>query len=315
VSNTSIDASALELFEQSIRQVTTRHTGNALDAALANLGWADALDADPHTAISVLFPLQGAANATSSALDQVVAVGLGLPSTTVGVVLPALGQWRAPGEGGRVRGLGTRALPSAEHAVVPMNDGTVATVATSALTLRSVAGVDPAFGLVEVTAAGVDLGSTSASDRWGAAVELAQLALGYELVGAARTMLALARDHALDRVQFGKAIGQFQAVRHRLAETLVAIEGAEALLAATRDTPSPELAGMAKSVAGRSARTAARHCQQVLAGIGFTTEHDFHRFFRRVLLLDQLFGSTHALTEELGAHLLQTRRLPPLLPL
>ncbi len=72
---------------------------------------------------------------------------------------------------------------------------------------------------------------------------------------------------------------------------------------------------MAKSVAGRSARTAARHCQQVLAGIGFTTEHDFHQYFRRVLLLDQLFGSPHALTEHLGATLLRTRQLPTLLSL
>ncbi len=56
----------------------------------------------------------------------------------------------------------------------------------------------------------------------------ARRALGWWLVGSARGMLALARQHALDRVQFGKPISSFQAVRHRLAETLVAIEGAEA---------------------------------------------------------------------------------------
>ena len=50
-------------------------------------------------------------------------------------------------------------------------------------------------------------------------------------------------------------------------------------------------AAMAKAIAGRSARTAARHCQQVLAGIGFTTEHALHRYVRRVLVLDELFGS------------------------
>ena len=55
-------------------------------------------------------------------------------------------------------------------------------------------------------------------------------ALGWWLVGTSRAMLALARQHALDRVQFGRPVASFQAVRHRLAETLVAIEGAEATL-------------------------------------------------------------------------------------
>ena len=56
-------------------------------------------------------------------------------------------------------------------------------------------------------------------------------AVGWWLVGTGRAMLALARQHALDRVQFGRNVGTFQAIRHRLAETLVAIEGAEATLA------------------------------------------------------------------------------------
>ena len=82
---------------------------------------------------------------------------------------------------------------------------------------------------------------------------------------------------------------------------------------------------MARSVAGdrrhgeghrrAQARTAARHCQQVLAGIGFTTEHDLHRYIRRILVLDQIFGSHTTVTKRLGEDLLATRALPPLLPL
>ena len=53
----------------------------------------------------------------------------------------------------------------------------------------------------------------------------------------------------------------------------------------------------------------------MLAGIGFTTEHDFHHYVRRVLVLDQMFGASRTLTRELGRHLLATRRLPPLPPL
>ena len=69
---------------------------------------------------------------------------------------------------------------------------------------------------------------------------------------------------------------------------------------------------MAKAFAGRSAHTATRHCQQVLAGIGFTTEHDFHHYVRRVLVLDQLFGTALSLTRDLGSHTRQLMALPPL---
>jgi alkylation response protein AidB-like acyl-CoA dehydrogenase len=147
------------------------------------------------------------------------------------------------------------------------------------------------------------------------AVAVAQLALGHELVGAARRMLELARVHALERIQFGRPISSFQAVRHRLADTLVAIEMADAALSGAWDDGSPTAAAMAKAVAGRGARTAARHCQQVLAGIGFTTEHPFHRYLRRVLVLDQLFGSARSLTKDLGESIVASRRLPDLLPL
>ncbi|KAA9156239.1 acyl-CoA dehydrogenase [Amycolatopsis acidicola] len=122
-------------------------------------------------------------------------------------------------------------------------------------------------------------------------------AVGWWLLGSGRAMLALARAHALDRTQFGKPIAAFQAVRHRLAETLVALEGAEAcLVAATDDLGSL----LAKAAAGDAALTAARHCQQVLGGIGFTAEHALHRHVRRALLLDGLLGSSRELTREAG---------------
>ena len=125
-------------------------------------------------------------------------------------------------------------------------------------------------------------------------------------------MLELAREHALNRIQFGQPISRFQAVRHRLAETLVAIETADAMLDAAWFDQAPQMAAVAKSLAGRGGRIAIRHCQQVLAGIGFTTEHPFHRYVRRVLVLDQILGSSRLLTIELGNELLATRCLPVL---
>jgi len=134
----------------------------------------------------------------------------------------------------------------------------------------------------------------------GAPVPLAagRRALGWWLAGTARAMLALARSHALDRVQFGRKVASFQAVRHRLAETLVGIEGAEATLAAAADELGCLLA---KAAAGQAALTAARHCQQVLGGIGFTAEHDLHRHVRRTLVLDALLGSSRELIRQAGA--------------
>jgi alkylation response protein AidB-like acyl-CoA dehydrogenase len=74
---------------------------------------------------------------------------------------------------------------------------------------------------------------------------------------------------------------------------------------------------LAKAAAGRSALTAARHCQQVLGGIGFTAEHGRHRHrhVRRALVLDGLLGSSGELTREAGALLRKERSVPRLVHL
>jgi hypothetical protein len=128
-------------------------------------------------------------------------------------------------------------------------------------------------------------------------------ALGWWLVGAGRAMLSLARQHALDRSQFGRPVASFQAIRHRLAETLVGIEGAEATLVAAAAEPDDLSFLLAKAAAGQAALTAARHCQQVLGGIGFTAEHELHRHVKRALVLDAMLGSSRELTREAGATL------------
>jgi alkylation response protein AidB-like acyl-CoA dehydrogenase len=185
------------------------------------------------------------------------------------------------------------------------------------LALRVVNGMDPGLALLEVTgrATVADHVSEALDSDWASALALGRLALAHELVGASRTMLDLACEHARGRIQFGRPIGSFQAVRHRLAETLVGIDMADAMLGSAWLDQSPETAAMAKSVAGRQARTTARHCQQVLAGIGFTTEHPLHHYIRRTLVLDALLGSATSLTRALGNEVISSSRLPPLPPL
>jgi alkylation response protein AidB-like acyl-CoA dehydrogenase len=318
-----MDAEERELFATSLRQITAGTTGAALDAALDEIGWREALPADPRTAVSLLFALQGAAGAASSALDVVLLDALDLDNDA-GVVLPPLGRTDPPGsvagEGVAVDGLALAGLPGRDRAVVITGAGegcVAAVVDTADLALRTVHGLDPRLGLVEVTGAHVPATWRSGPPptAWSAAVAAGQRALGHELVGASRTMLGLAREHALERVQFGRPIALFQAVRHRLAEAYVAIEAADAALTAAWDDGTPLTAAMAKAIAGRSARTVSRHCQQVLAGIGFTTEHDLHLYVRRVIVLDRLLGDSRSLTRRLGQDLLEGRSLPSILPL
>jgi hypothetical protein len=147
-----------------------------------------------------------------------------------------------------------------------------------------------------------------------AALHAGWRATGWWLVGTSRAMLSLARQHAVDRVQFGRHISSFQAIRHRLAETLVAIEGAEATLQAATECDDPQgLASMlAKAAAGQAALTSARHCQQVLGGIGFTAEHPLHRHIKRSLILDGLLGSSRELTRAAGKALVAAGSAPRL---
>jgi len=139
-----------------------------------------------------------------------------------------------------------------------------------------------------------------------------RLALGWWLTGIGRLMLSLSVTYVATRTQFGRPLGSFQAVRHRLAETHVALEGAEAALSAAENDLG---ALLAKAAAGTAALTAARHCQQVLGGIGFTAEHDLNRQVRRTLVLDGLLGSARELTREAGGLLRRESSAPRLVHL
>ncbi len=285
-------------------------------------GWADALAEDHPTAVAVLFETQGETNATSSALDQVLSAALGVPDLAPAVVvLPPLGAVEPPGrlEGARlvVRGLGTEAVARRDDAMVVAkgNGGDeLFVVPVSALRAEPISGLDPALGLVVVSGE-IDHASPIPAVDWSAAVAAGQLALGYELVGTGRTMLELARQHALERIQFGQPIASFQAVRHRLAESLVALEAAAALLAAASDEPSPVHRGHGQ---GLRREVRAHRRPPLPAGPGRHRLHHRARpppFRPPDLPLDQLLGAGSVLTRQLGAEVLAARSLPASFPL
>jgi hypothetical protein len=324
-----IDAEERALMEETVRgaladAVATAGEEADGDAVLAKLGWLEMLQDHPDDAIGIVFGALGATNATATALDDVLARALGPePRADLAVLLPPFAAWDPPGRVAgndlQADGLATaRAARAPELLVVgaSASEPWAVVVPAASAQVRGVRGIDPRGGLRAVRVRCGAAGATRPGPAaWSSAVALGRRALAHQIAGASRTMLDLARTHALERVQFGRPIARFQAVRHRLAEALVAVEALEAALTAAREEPSPETAALAKAIAGRTAHAVAGHCQQVLAGIGFTTEHPFHRFLKRTLALEGLFGSADEIVLDVGRRLLAERRVPTLIEL
>lgn len=324
-----IDRDERELLETTVRgaiadALADAGAGADIDGVLGKLGWLEMLEAEPGDALDIVFSALGAAHATATALDDVLVSALGQePHPGLAVLLPPFGAWEPPGrldaDSLHARGLATaRAARAGELLVVcgTASQPRWVTLPMQAAAVSAVRGVDPGFGFHSIQLR-IDTAAASRLDgaAWESAVAVGRRAVAHQIAGASRSMLELARTHALERVQFGRPIARFQAVRHRLAEALVAVEALEATLAAARDEPSPDTAALAKATAGRTARTVATHCQQVLAGVGFTTEHAFHRFLKRTIALEGLFGTSDGIVVDLGRKLIAERRVPTLIEL
>jgi len=132
---------------------------------------------------------------------------------------------------------------------------------------------------------------------------IAATLFGAEASGIADRTTRTASEYAKIRHQFGRPIGQFQAVKHRCARMLTAAEqAAAAVWDAARAEPGAQdagdadqrefAAGVAAVVAVDAATRCAHECIQVLGGIGYTWEHDAHLYYRRALSLRALLGSS-----------------------
>ena len=120
-------------------------------------------------------------------------------------------------------------------------------------------------------------------------------ALSLEAVGLAQRALELGVEHAKTREQFGRPIGVYQAVSHKLADTYLETELARSLAywaawcVAEDDELAPVAVASAKSYAGDAAVAACERSIQVHGGMGFTWEHVLHRYYKRALWI-QSFG-------------------------
>ena len=171
-------------------------------------------------------------------------------------------------------------------------------VDANALTVRVHESADPTRPTAEVSAHGVTVPRDRVLDIDTALVrDLACTLFAAEACGTAAWALHTAAEYAKVREQFGRPIGQFQAVKHLCADMLVRVEQARALAwdAARAVDASAGVRGLVASLAAGAALdaayTCAKDCVQVLGGIGFTWEHDAHLYLRRALVARQLLGS------------------------
>lgn len=149
--------------------------------------------------------------------------------------------------------------------------------------------IDPSRHLYDVTATG---------ESWRAdlkrAYEFGALATAAQLVGAASALLDAAVEYAKQRAQFGRVIGSYQAIKHKLADVHIAIELARPLVYGAALSLEPRDVSAAKTAAGEAALLAARSSLQTHGAIGFTQEHDLSLLLLRVQALRSAWGTPEA---------------------
>ena len=176
-----------------------------------------------------------------------------------------------------------------------------------------VATIDPSRGharLVFSGAAAEPLGPAGAGERLIERLfDRAAVLFAFEQVGGAQASLDMAKGYALERYAFGRPIGSFQAIKHKLADVYVATELARSnayygAWALSQDAPELGVAAAAARVAASDAfYLAAKENIQTHGGMGYTWAFDCHLYYRRAKLLGLALGSTRIWKDRLIAHL------------
>ena len=130
-------------------------------------------------------------------------------------------------------------------------------------------------------------------------VEAGIAATAAEVIGTMETMQAMTLDYLKTRQQFGRPIGDNQALQHRSAEMMIALEqGRSMAMLATMSLEEPDAEERARSIAmarvgvGQAGRFVSQNAVQLHGGIGMTEEYAVGHFFRRVMVIEHLFGDT-----------------------
>jgi alkylation response protein AidB-like acyl-CoA dehydrogenase len=197
-------------------------------------------------------------------------------------------------------------------AVATTGDGSPALfeVTDGAVTWTPTPGVDPLlrFATVHFEAAEAHPLTLDAGPALVRLADVAAVAVTAIQVGAAGAALERTRRYLLEREQFGRSLGSFQALKHRMADLLVLVETARsvswaAAWAAARDEPLGRPAAVAKAWCTDAFNRVAAEMVQLHGGIAITWEHDAHLFFKRAHATAQLFGRAHEHRRRLLDHL------------
>ena len=149
------------------------------------------------------------------------------------------------------------------------------------------------FAGTPATLVGTDGGGWATLERM---LDLAAVGLAAEQVGGAQFVLEMAVQYAKDRVQFGRPIGSFQAIKHKCADMLLEVESAKsaayyaAWCAAELNDELPAVASLAKAYCSEAYFHATAENIQIHGGIGFTWEHPAHLYFKRAKSSELLLG-------------------------
>ncbi|KAF0847897.1 acyl-CoA dehydrogenase family protein [Nocardia caishijiensis] len=163
------------------------------------------------------------------------------------------------------------------------------------VTVTPTPGLDPTRSLASITFA--ETPATRIGDPGARLRDVAWAALAAEQVGAARRCLEMTVEYTGARVQFGRPIGSFQALKHRMADMYVLVESAEsaALLAAHSLAAGSDSAAedvwVARAYCTEAFNAVAAETIQLHGGIAITWEHDAHLYFKRAHATAQLFGT------------------------
>ena len=134
--------------------------------------------------------------------------------------------------------------------------------------------------------------------------DLAAILLAAEQIGAAERCLELTVEYAKQRVQFGRPIGSFQALKHRMADLYVAVQSARAVVGDAVTGPTPVSATLARLAASEAFCTVAGEAIQLHGGIAITWEHDMHLYFKRAHGSAQLLGAPREQVRQLESEIL-----------
>ncbi|BBY81696.1 acyl-CoA/acyl-ACP dehydrogenase [Mycolicibacterium pulveris] len=132
----------------------------------------------------------------------------------------------------------------------------------------------------------------------------AAILLAAEQIGAASRCLDLTVQYTKDRVQFGRPIGSFQALKHRMADLYVLVQSARAVVDDAISAPSPTSAALARVSASEAFAKVAAEAVQMHGGIAITWEHDIQLYFKRAHGSAQLLGSPREHLRRLEAEVL-----------